>query len=232
YYDAGKIEPARVIGRLRELEFSLEEIAAILSKAHDERNVIDYLERHKEELATKARHYRQIVDRLDHIIRHEREARKTMSSEIFEVQERKIDSLMLAGIRMKGRYSDCGKGFSQIGRKLGRHICGPCFLLHYDDEYKEDDTDFEACFPVRGGAAAKSNGSICVRELVGGRCLSLLHKGPYDELGRSYEIILRYAKSKGYTIKCPTREVYLKGPGMIFKGNPKKYLTEIQMLVG
>ena len=28
-----------------------------------------------------------------------------------------------------------------------------------------------------------------------------------------------------------TREVYLKGPGMIFKGNPKNYLTEIQMLV-
>lgn len=29
----------------------------------------------------------------------------------------------------------------------------------------------------------------------------------------------------------PTREVYLKGPGMIFKGNPKNYLTEIQMLI-
>jgi hypothetical protein len=27
----------------------------------------------------------------------------------------------------------------------------------------------------------------------------------------------------------PTREVYLKGPGMIFKGNPKRYLTEIQV---
>jgi hypothetical protein len=29
----------------------------------------------------------------------------------------------------------------------------------------------------------------------------------------------------------PTREVYIKGPGMIFRGNPKKYLTEIQMLI-
>ena len=27
------------------------------------------------------------------------------------------------------------------------------------------------------------------------------------------------------------REVYLKGPGMIFKGNPKNYLTEIQLPV-
>ena len=32
-------------------------------------------------------------------------------------------------------------------------------------------------------------------------------------------------------IDMPTREVYLKGPGMIFKGNPNKYLTEIQILI-
>jgi hypothetical protein len=29
----------------------------------------------------------------------------------------------------------------------------------------------------------------------------------------------------------PTREIYYKGPGMIFRGNPKNYLTEIQMLI-
>ena len=28
----------------------------------------------------------------------------------------------------------------------------------------------------------------------------------------------------------PSREVYVKGPGMIFKGNPKNYLTEIQIM--
>lgn len=27
----------------------------------------------------------------------------------------------------------------------------------------------------------------------------------------------------------PTREVYGKGPGLIFNGNPKNYLTEIQL---
>ena len=29
----------------------------------------------------------------------------------------------------------------------------------------------------------------------------------------------------------PTREIYHKGPGMIFRGSPKNYLTEIQFLV-
>ncbi len=72
---------------------------------------------------------------------------------------------------------------------------------------------------------------ISVRELAGGRCVVLLHKGPYEELGRSYARILAYTKQQGHEIETPTREVYIKGPGMIFKGNPKKYLTEIQMLI-
>ena len=61
--------------------------------------------------------------------------------------------------------------------------------------------------------------------------MTLLHRGPYDQLGRSYEILLDYIKQRGYEIQVPSREVYLKGPGLIFKGNPNKYLTEIQMLV-
>jgi len=84
---------------------------------------------------------------------------------------------------------------------------------------------------VRDGATAKGMDGISLREIPGGRCVALLHKGPYDELGRSYEKILRYIKDRGYKIQPPSREVYLKGPGMIFRGNPKKYLTEIQMMV-
>jgi hypothetical protein len=43
--------------------------------------------------------------------------------------------------------------------------------------------------------------------------------------------ILQYVSENKYQVSLPTREVYLKGPGMIFRGNPKNYLTEIQMLI-
>ncbi|HNT30299.1 MAG TPA: MerR family transcriptional regulator, partial [bacterium] len=43
--------------------------------------------------------------------------------------------------------------------------------------------------------------------------------------------ITAYVNEHGYTVTLPTREIYLKGPGMIFRGNPNNYLTEIQMLV-
>ena len=70
---------------------------------------------------------------------------------------------------------------------------------------------------------------MCVRTLPRQRCLSLVHQGPYPQLGRSYRKLLVEAKRRGLAIQLPTREVYLKGPGAIFKGNPKRYLTEIQL---
>jgi effector-binding domain-containing protein len=149
----------------------------------------------------------------------------------FDVQEKTLDPMWIAGVRMKGKYSDCGKGFAKIGRKLGRRIAGNAFCLYYDGEYRPDDADLEACMPLRKADGLKPLEGISIRQLPGGRCLSLLHQGPYNELGRSYEKILDYARRKGIRIALPTREVYLKGPGMIFKGNPKKYLTEIQLLV-
>jgi DNA-binding transcriptional MerR regulator len=234
YYDATKIESARVIALLRELEFPLVEIAEILRNCIQESDLLVYLQDHQKTLAAKVEHYRQIEARLDQFIRQQQEARVTMKNGTFEVEEKVVNSMLIAGVRMQGRYSDSGQGFSKIGRRFGRYIGGPCFLLHFDNEFKEDDADFEACFPLRSEAnqaGAKKSEDILVRELLGGRCASLMHKGPYDELGRSYEKILKYVKSRVLRIEMPTREVYLKGPGMLFKGNPKKYLTEIQMLI-
>jgi effector-binding domain-containing protein len=48
-------------------------------------------------------------------------------------------------------------------------------------------------------------------------------------LGRSYAKLLSAAEERSWKIAPPTREVFLKGPGLIFKGNPRNYLTEIQL---
>jgi len=228
HYDVRQIDKARVIAQLRALEFTLEQIADILAASDDEADILDFLERQRSALETKMREYRGIVQSLDQLIRQEKEARMAVHNSTFQVEEKTLAPLLIAGVRMKGRYQHCGQGFSKIGKAFWRSISGPCFLLHYDNEYKEGDADFEACMPLKKG---KDVAGIAVRELPGGKCVSLLHQGPYDQLSRSYAKIVAYIKEKGYEIVMPTREIYIKGPGMIFKGNPKKYLTEIQMLV-
>lgn len=150
------------------------------------------------------------------------------SNDEFEIEEKEIETLLIAGQRMKGRYSDVGGAFSIIAKTFGRYICGKAMTLYYDSEYKENDADFEACFPVRKGTSEQG---ISVRELKGGRCVSLIHKGPYEKLGNSYAKIYNSLNEKNYKTVIPSREVYIKGPGIIFRGNPKNYLTEIQLFI-
>ena len=149
-----------------------------------------------------------------------------MDSAAFEIQEKQLPPMLVAAIRMCGRYSDSGQAFARLGRKLGRYISGPALLLHYDSEFKENDADFEVCMPI---CAAREVDGIAVREEPGTVAICLLHRGPYDELGRSYAKVMRHLKQTGRQITMPTREVYLKCPGLIFKGNPRNYLTEIQI---
>jgi DNA-binding transcriptional MerR regulator/effector-binding domain-containing protein len=228
YYDASKIEPARIIAWLRGLDFPLSEIAEVLRHADDDAALLAALQRQRTAIAEKLARQRKVLRELDRFLTQEREGLTMNESTTCQVQEKEVSPMLVAGVRMRGKYCDCGQGFAKIGRSYGRHICGPCFLLHYDDEYREDDADFEACMPVR---QAKAVDGISVRELAGGRCAALIHRGPYDQLGQSYAKIRAYLNEKGYRAALPSREVYLKGPGMIFKGNPKHYLTEIQMLL-
>jgi effector-binding domain-containing protein len=74
-------------------------------------------------------------------------------------------------------------------------------------------------------------GNIAVHRLPGGKCVFVVHKGPYEQIGRSYAKLIEYVQQKGYEVEPPSREIYPKGPGMIFRGNPRNYLTEIQVLV-
>ena len=79
--------------------------------------------------------------------------------------------------------------------------------------------------------AFKRKTEIICREFKGGKCVSLIHKGPYDDLHKSYKKIFNYCRDKNYKTLVPSREIHLKGPGMILKGNPKNYLTEIVLMI-
>jgi DNA-binding transcriptional MerR regulator/effector-binding domain-containing protein len=226
YYDDRNIERARVITALRALEFSLDEIAEILARHDDEADLLEFLETQKARIQSRILKEKDIISVLDRIIRSEREARQALLRSGSQVELKKLDPLLIAGVRMKGKYSDCGKGFAEIGKRLGRYISGKPFCLYYDDEYREDDADFEACFPLKKKVEAPG---ISTRELAGASAISLLHRGPYDQLGRTYAALLRHAQERGYKVLLPTREIYWKGPGMIFRGQPKNYLTEVQL---
>jgi len=226
FYDENNYETALSIKILKEYDFSLAEINEILDEYESESNVLEQLHLKFGQIQQKIERYQKISESLENTIKIEKE-NKMQTEENFEIEEKEVETILIAGYKMKGKYPEIGKGFSRLGKKFGRHINGKPLGLYYDGEYKEDDADFEACFPIRKG---KDEDGVSVRELKGGKCVTLLHKGPYEKLGDSYTKVFTYINKKGFKKALPTREVYIKGPGMIFKGNPKNYITEIQIL--
>ncbi len=227
-YDDRNLDTARIIVALRKLDFPLAQIAEMLNEYHDDGDILDYLERRKTELQGEISRRKDIARTLETIIRTERAARTLMDANQHQVELKSIEPLLVGGIRTKGRYSECGTLFKRLGRSIGMNIGGKSMMLAYDDEYRENDADYECAFPLK---KQRDYEGIDVRELPGGRCLSLVHVGPYEQISRSYERVMKHASENGLVIKRPSREVYLKGPGMIFKGNPNKYVTELQMML-
>ncbi len=227
FYNEKNYEKACTIKILKEYDFSLAEIKEILDECNDESDMLEQLNNKLGEIKNKIYRYNKISHSLENIIKKEKES-EMKNKNIFDVEEKELKTILIAGYRMKGKYKDVAEGFKLLGKVFGRYINGKAMCLYYDSEYKENDADFEPCFPIRKGTNSEG---ISVRELKGEKCVSLIHKGPYENLSESYKKIFSYINEKKYKAIIPSREVYIKGPGMIFKGNPNNYLTEIQILI-
>ena len=64
-----------------------------------------------------------------------------------------------------------------------------------------------------------------------GDVVELLYIGPYEDETPSIERLRNFAAEKGYAFAGPHEEEYLKGPGMIFRGNPEEYVTILRYVI-
>lgn len=220
YYGEDALDRARLVKTLRDWDFTIAEIRSALALARSDEELKPFLraklaemERHARELKIKQSQLETLID--------------TMGEEdmkvSFDIVIKELAAFRAATNRVKGSYSDYGKYVSGVFSKFGRWMGGKPLCFYYDEEYKEGDADFEPGIPLRVGAPTEGT-----REVPACRAACIVHQGSYDSLHRSYQALTDYVKKNGLEVLRPTREIYLKGPGMFFKGNPAKYLTEIQ----
>ncbi len=226
YYRESSVGRAETITFLRGLDFSINEIAEILTNYSEDTDIMHVLEKRRECINEKVARYNDALDKIELFLKTTKEF--NMNEANRTVLEKNIDDMIFAGHRYTGRYQDMGKAFGIAGRAMGRFICGPAMSLDYNSEYMEDDADIEAGYPVSKKMSRKG---VEGRVLRGGKAITIMHYGPYETLGRSYTELFSYMNDKRYKALVPCRVLYHKGPGMIFKGNPEKYITELQILV-
>ena len=85
--------------------------------------------------------------------------------------------------------------------------------------------EMELCVPTN---ATPTGNGIETKQLPRIKAICVTHIGPYETLSLAYECINDFAKQNKFILVPPFREVFIKGPGMLLKGNPSKYITEIQ----
>jgi len=230
YYGDAAWERARILAPLRDLGFSHAELKAIAADCSDDGDLAGFLERRLREVEADIARLRAVRDRLNLYSRTQgaREKETEMKKDT-EIREKALASFPMCGLRYKGRYDGIGERFAELFRKAGRWADGAPAALYYDGEFRDGDADIEAVLPLKKPVAIE--GLDC-RVLGETRALCALHYGPYETLGETYRVLFEAIESRGLEALVPTREVYLKGPGLIFPRKPERFVTEIQIPVG
>jgi len=223
YYAEDQIEVVRRINLLKELGLSLEEIKNTLADCTDDRDLLALLKGKLGELSDKITRLKDVKTRVAELV--EREEMVQQVDSTMEIIVKEIPDQLIAGLRFKGRYAESGERFKRLFRSLGGLAASKPFNLYYDEGFMEEGADIESCLPLR---KEKRVDDISIRKLSGGQAYTVIHRGAYDKLGNSYKKLADEMAKTGLKLSSPIREIYLKGPGLVFD-NPDKYITEIQM---
>lgn len=212
---------AKLILLLRGFDFSIGEIRDVLEHYEERDDLRYYLAEKKAQMEKRIRGYRNLMRQMNAYLSSPEQEENTMS---YKIEVRTIEPVLIASIRFRGKYEDTGKYFGKLFGAVKNKAAGAPFNLYYDGEYRETDADIEVCVPVKEPV---SGSGVETRRLPAVKAIVTTHVGPYEKLGEAYKALTDYAAEQHLKLKTPSRETYLKGPSILFKGNPNKYETEI-----
>jgi effector-binding domain-containing protein len=110
--------------------------------------------------------------------------------------------------------------------ELGLEITGPQIWV-YDGCDENPNTPFELTIAVPVAKAAGDPGKFRYAEFPEMNCISEIHKGPWSQLGETYQKLMPAIMQKGYVYTGISREVYL----LCDFENQENCITEIQIEV-
>lgn len=150
-------------------------------------------------------------------------------NEISIVEEK---PMLVAGMRQRGHYKEIAKMLPDLFEyAMGQRaiIMGPpLFLWHensVEDAQRADDSgnaDMEVCVPI--AKKIPESEKVKCYELPGGTMAKIIHKGPYEECGPTYERLFLWLEENGLKLSGPIREAYLNDPREVA---PQEILTFI-----
>ncbi len=229
YYSADQLPRLNRILALKDLGFSLEQIARLLDDGLPAVHI-------RELLALRQTEIREQIEadklRLELVEMRLTQIEREGAMPVHDVTVRSIEPFTIASVRdVIPTYDYTGQLFGELMGYLMSHrvkFDGPPMGLCHDTEYKEEDVDMEVATPVDPTAVGSDR--IKVYELPRIETAAcLVHKGDYHLLPESYEALMNWIGANGYQIAGTDRQIYLRTFADV--ADPSDCLTEIQFPV-
>lgn len=230
YYSPGQIERGIWIGNLCSLGFTPDETNRILSEEDRTRPEV------KELLNTRLRETQAEMQRLsmvERVLTAEDPFEELFKMELNNWTNKEIPSVRVMSIRGKGPYEEllteligkiCTEMQSPENINNGTRAVGPVGAVYVDEDCDETGGTVEVVLPVAGKITI-SDPAIEMKTLPAVKVISVLCKGPYQNLGLAHKKMYTYLEENGLTITGPPREYYLNDPS---ETPHTDLLTEIQ----
>lgn len=219
FYQEEDVKKAEKIILLKELQFSISEMKDILE---NESQIQYYMKEKREKMMDSIKKEREKVRKLDAYLKNIPEEKKAIK-QCYEVIIKEYPPITALTYRFQGAYDEVGKYVRALYKDAKSFAVGNWFNCYYDNGYQEI-SDIELCLPIK---KTSFETKFKIKYYPKIRAISTIHIGCYQEIGMAYKAIFDEAKRQNLVLTGPARIIYHKGPGMVLKGNPNYYQTEV-----
>ena len=223
YYETSQLLEISKIISLRQIGLSIKDIKDILN-GYDMQKI---LSKRKKELEENITLFNTQLSKINYLLEE-----NNMQNEIFI---KKIPSYVI--YYRDGEIADFSK-ISEFVLQTGTECAKAnpnlkcmtpdyCYISYLDGEYKENNIKIRYAQAVEKAGIETDKIKFMKTDAITAVCI--YHKGAYENLRDSYNIILKYIEDNGYEIIDNVRECYIDGCWN--KDNIDDYLTEIEFPV-
>ena len=220
YYETSQLMEISKIISLRQIGLSIKDIKNILNGY----NMVEILNKRKKELEDDLVLFNMELSKINYLLEGDNMKNEIFIKEIPSYVIYYCDGIISDFSKIPEFVLQAGEECAKVNPNLKCITPDYCYISYLDGEYKEKD------IKIRYGQAVENVGKetdkIKFKMMDAITAVCIYHKGTYDNLRDSYNIILKFIEDNGYEVIDNPRECYIDGCWN--KDNEDDYLTEIQ----
>lgn len=240
HYSADQLPRLNRILALRDLGFSLEQIADMLDEELPSEQLLGMLRLKRAEIQQQMQAEQLRLARLEARIQ-QMNGKEAM--QMYDVIVRELESQLVLSWRevvpdddrIQYMFEEAETYIAPFNARADK----PPLTIYHDQEYREKDIDAEVILPLKFAIAGnQSMHVIQLPQISSAACV--VHTGDYATVYQAYNALLEWIEANRYRIAGPIREVYLRYtadglgfdlPPTYLAKDPNSYVTELQVPV-